>query len=245
MRRFVLVLGFVAWGTSPSFAQQPQPAVITIPADAADKLPIEATVRLAQNQPDLRVTINQARGPQTPAPIPPPAPPKTPPQPVAPAAPPPPAAPRKLPTQNVRIDVTITDSFGTTPTKKTIAALVADARTGSIRSSMAVPVVEPQFQSAAVAGSVAVPIQHVTYQNILLNVDASPEVLADGRIFMGLSVQYTPDTPQEPGGSARPGSLNESLQVVLPDGKQTLIAQSADPRGDRKVTLEVTATVVK
>ena len=62
---------------------------------------------------------------------------------------------------------------------------------------------------------------------------------------MGLNVQYTPDTPQEPGGSNKPGSLNEALQVVLADGKQTLIAQSADPRGDRKVTLEVTATIVK
>jgi hypothetical protein len=144
----------------------------------------------------------------------------------------------------VRVDVTITDSFGAGPTKKTIGVLVADGRNGSIRSTMSVP--QPNPMIPAVTGDANQPMPHsFSYQNISLNVDAAPEVLTDGRIFMGLNVQYTPDTPQEPGGSNKPGSLNESLQVVVADGKQTLIAQSADPRGDRKVTLEVTATIVK
>jgi hypothetical protein len=140
----------------------------------------------------------------------------------------------------VRVDITINDTFGSGPTRKTIGLLVADGRNGGIRSSMSVP------QSTGPVRPDGMPaVSAFTYQNISLNVDASPEVLADGRIFMGLTVQYTPDTPQEPGGSNKPGSLNESLQVVLSDGKPTLIAQSADPRGDRKVTLEVTVTVVK
>jgi hypothetical protein len=31
----------------------------------------------------------------------------------------------------------------------------------------------------------------------------------------------------------------------LTDGKPLLISQSADPKGDRRVTVEVTATIVK
>jgi len=134
--------------------------------------------------------------------------------------------------------VTITDTFGTGPAKKTVSMLVADTRQGQIRSSMQIP----QPISSVPAGA---PITNFSYTTIVLNIDATPEVLTDGRIFVTMSVQYTPDTAQEPGGSKKPGSLNEVLAVVLSDAKQTLISQSADPQGDRKVTLEVTATVVK
>jgi hypothetical protein len=39
--------------------------------------------------------------------------------------------------------------------------------------------------------------------------------------------------------------LTEQLSVFLTDGKPLLVSQSADPRGDRKVTVQVTATVMK
>ena len=169
---------------------------------------------------------------------------------VAPAAPVPPTpvaaqtapTPRKLPTQNVRMDVTITDTFGTGSTKKTVTMLVADGRAGQIRSSMQIPVILSPV--SAPSSGTATP-QSYSYTSISLNVDSIPEVLPNGGIFISMTVQYTPDSPQEPGGSRRPGSLNETLAVVLTDGKQTLISQSADPQGDRKVTLEVTATIVK
>jgi hypothetical protein len=136
------------------------------------------------------------------------------------------------------VDITITDTFGTGPTKKTVSLLLADGRPGSIRSSMSVP------QSVAGTPQPTTPI--FTYVTISLNVDATPEVMPDGRIFLTMSVQYTPDSSaQEPGGAKKPGSLNEVLSVVLSDGKQTLLSQSADPQGDRKVTLEATASVVK
>lgn len=164
------------------------------------------------------------------------------PVPTTPVAAQPTPAPRKLPTQNVKMDVTITDTFGTGSTKKTITMLVAEGRAGQIRSSMQIPVnLSPVGPSAA---GTATP-QSYSYTSISLNVDSIPEVLPNGGIFVSMTVQYTPDSPQEPGGSRRPGSLNETLAVVLTDGKQTLISQSADPQGDRKVTLEVTATIVK
>lgn len=164
------------------------------------------------------------------------------PPPQAPQAPQAAQAPRRLPTQNVRIDVTITDSMGSGTAKKTVTMLVADARSGQVRSSMQIP--QPMGPPISSTGGTVVPAPY-SYTNISLNVDATPEVLPDGRIFITMNVQYTPDAAQEPGGSRRPGSLNEALSVVLTDGKQTLISQSADPQGDRKVVLELTASVVK
>jgi hypothetical protein len=40
-------------------------------------------------------------------------------------------------------------------------------------------------------------------------------------------------------------NINESLSVILEDGKPMLISQSADPIGDRKVKVEVKATILK
>jgi hypothetical protein len=42
-----------------------------------------------------------------------------------------------------------------------------------------------------------------------------------------------------------PATLNEAVSVIVADGKAMQISQSADPRGDRRVAVEVTATVVK
>ena len=40
-------------------------------------------------------------------------------------------------------------------------------------------------------------------------------------------------------------NINESLSVILEDGKPMLISQSADPVTDRKVKVEVKATILK
>ena len=39
--------------------------------------------------------------------------------------------------------------------------------------------------------------------------------------------------------------FSESLNLLVADGKPIVASQSADPRSDRKVTIEVTATVLK
>jgi hypothetical protein len=43
----------------------------------------------------------------------------------------------------------------------------------------------------------------------------------------------------------RLNGFSESLNLMVTDGKPVIASQSADPRSDRKVTVEVTATVVK
>src|SRR5262249_26592861 len=114
-----------------------------------------------------------------------------------------------------------------------VSMLMADTRSGRVRSTLNVAILEKDDTQ--------------TYRSIGINVDAVPEVRSDGKIFLNLTVQYTPDGPYIALNStqAKPADVNESFSVLLPDGKQTLLSQSADPRSDRKVTLEVTATVVK
>ena len=152
------------------------------------------------------------------------------------AAPPAPstavAAPRRREGQpvNVKVDVTVTDQRGSaTPLKKTITIVVADSMGGRIRSS------------AESTGGFNMP----------LNVDAEPQILADGKIRLMLNLQY--DLPSGGAGSEAPTGvgvirrtqLQENLPLVLENGKSMVVAQSADPISDRQVTVEVKATILK
>ncbi len=121
--------------------------------------------------------------------------------------------------QNVRVEISLTDTLtGDSAAKKTVTMLLMDGNAGSIRS-----------QGPG---------------NVTLNLDAQPHVRPDGRVALMLSLQYLPDT----GGSGTnrlPANVIESMTVLVTDGQPTLISQSADPRSDRKVTVEATATIVK
>jgi hypothetical protein len=149
-----------------------------------------------------------------------------------------PAAPGARPRRtgqpvNVKIDVTVTDQRGGTavPLKKTITIVVADAMDGRIRSS------------AESTNGFSMP----------LNVDAEPEILNDGKIRLRLNLQY--DLPTATGGEERslPTSvgalrrtqLQENLALVLENDKVMVVAQSADPIGDRQVTFELKATILR
>jgi hypothetical protein len=164
--------------------------------------------------------------------------------------------------QNVALDFTITDTFGSSPTKKTVSMLVVDHGTGRIRSSTQIRVPVTTFSQGAGTTS-----ESYQYATITINIDAtvmlgsartaelaSKGLVASsqaasaglpGQIMVNLTVQYTPDASYQTSAGSRPASLDESLNIVLQDGKRTLVSQSADPQGDRKVTLEVMATVVK
>jgi hypothetical protein len=135
---------------------------------------------------------------------------------------------------NVKIDFTITDQRGGAPAiKRTLTMMVADERTGSIRSQSAV------FQVG----------------DVPLNIDASPSLLTDGKIRLGFNLQYDwpapiegqPSTPERPlpRGTVIKTQLHDSVTLILESGKPMIAAQSADPIGDRQVTVEVKATVLR
>jgi hypothetical protein len=156
--------------------------------------------------------------------------------------------------QNVSLEFTITDTFGSSPTKKTVSMLVVDHGTGRIRSSTQIKVPVTTFSSGT--GTTSESYQYATITiNIDANVTLSPSRTAapaqrailpgPDQILLNLTVQYTPDSSYQTSAGSKPASLDESLNIVLQDGKRTLVSQSADPQGDRKVTLEVMATIVK
>ena len=130
----------------------------------------------------------------------------------------------------VRIELTITDQVGTAaPVKKTMTMMAADGERASVRSMN-----RAMGQSGA-----------------QFNVDAKP-MLTQDKIRLELSISYdasetpTPDTPEKAEKAVSwSTTLQESMGVILENGKPTVISQSADPRTDRKVSVEVRATILK
>jgi hypothetical protein len=126
--------------------------------------------------------------------------------------------PARSPAQlaNIRIELTIMDQRNDAPgAPKTVTMLIEDRQNARIRTGRG---------------------------NASLNVDGRPEILREGRIRVTLSLEYT---PQEGPERAAPMPIQESVTALLEDGKPLVVSQSADPSGDRKVRLEVKATIVK
>jgi len=130
---------------------------------------------------------------------------------------------------NVQVELTLTDQSGSaTPDKKIVSMVVSSGSWGKIRSAGSFfPVGTPPV-------------------GVDLNVDARPLVSVDGPIQLELTLNYSP--PGSPAGkdsaTTRTG-VNQSLTVVLQSGKPLIVSQSADPVNDRKVIVEVKATILK
>jgi hypothetical protein len=174
-----------------------------------------------------------AQPPPVPMPIPAPTPATTPrvavkPPPGQPAPPPPRREGQPI---NVKVEVTITDQGGggTPALKKTVTVVTADHMSGFIRSVASY---------SGPAGTVP------------LNVDIEPQILTDNRIRLRVNLQYTLPGDTRPLAADNPSALrrteiHENLALILEDGKPLIVAQSADPVGDRQVTIEVKATVLR
>lgn len=146
---------------------------------------------------------------------------------------PPPAEPRAPRREgqpvNIKVDVTITDQRGGTQAlKKTVTVVTGDELAGFIRSS-----------ANYSAGTVP------------LNVDIQPRLLADNKIRLVLNLQYNLPAPSGKdaevtgAGTLRTTEIHENLALIVENGKPIVAAQSADPVGDRQVTVEVKATILR
>ena len=215
---------------------------MTLRSLAAILVAVSMTVGVAQRV-DAQPASSKPSSQKPPAP--PPAPPATGVKPGADAPPPPPPAPtpdgrtRKV-GPNVRIEVTFTEQRADAPAQaKTVTVTTGDGHWGRVRS---------QAHSSDVG---ATP----------LNVDARPEVQSDGRILTALTLEYaekrvrSKEPPPTPTGAPvafigdrrdiTDVTMNQSVTVVLESGKPLVITQAADPVSDRKVTVEVKATVLR
>lgn len=124
------------------------------------------------------------------------------------------------PATNIRLDLTITDTFTGAPVKKTVSLIVLTQNGGMIRTA------SPEGWA-------------------VLNIDVVAGAYLGGLVSVRLSFEYTPALPKDIATTGRPPKLNESITVVLQDGKPLVVSQSADPSTDRKVTAELTATILK
>jgi hypothetical protein len=79
-----------------------------------------------------------------------------------------------------------------------------------------------------------------------LNVDAEPTILEPDKIRLRVSLEYLPKPDQENAvsGEGR-GNLRQSLNVIVEPGKPITISQASDPTSDRKITVDLTATILK
>ena len=124
---------------------------------------------------------------------------------------------------NIKLDLTINDQTGPgEPMKKVVTMVVADRGSASIRST----------------GSVR------AQGRVQINVDAQPMILQNGVIRLRLSLEYNPRTVGSE-GPTESSSLNEQIAVILEVGKPLIVSQAADPASDRKITVEVRATLLK
>ncbi len=163
-------------------------------------------------------------------------------------APKPAPEPAPLPV-NIKIEVSITDQSGSgTPAKKVVSMIASDRMSTNIRSSASVPVPTQVFTKPAAGTPGVTPEMSYTYRNVTINVDARPAILQKepSRLSLSLGLEYIPRTEGRQEEMA-PGmaSWKESLWLILESGKPMIVSQAADPTSDRKITVEVTATILK
>lgn len=183
--------------------------------------PIEVALRAAtppdQQPPPPPQTKPGAKPPTTPPPD---------------QAPPPPAPPTPRKPRgrdlNLQVELTISDQMGTqAPEKKVVSMLIADGTFGRIRATA-------DAVRTGVPGMVGTG----------LNVDARPTLLEGDRVLLELTIEYSP-LREGSQVTQRPTVLNESLTVILQNGKPQLVSQAADPVADRKMSVEVRASILK
>ena len=133
--------------------------------------------------------------------------------------------------QNIKLDLVLTDNYTGAPVKKTVTMIMSNGRSGQIRTRNLIGGFEVE-----------------------LNVDAQASIRTNppgssgpSQIYASITMQYMPaplpDTSNR--GPSAPSGLHQSISFALADGKPMVISQSADPVTDRKVTLEVTATILR
>jgi hypothetical protein len=128
---------------------------------------------------------------------------------------------------NVRLELTISDQQGTAAAvTKTVTMVMADRGQGRIRTQ----------------GDIRTP---QGYRPITLNVDAIPEFTRDGRVRVQFTLEYRPTVGEGTTVETAQTNISETLTVLLEDGKPLVVSQSADPYTDRKVKVELKATILK
>jgi hypothetical protein len=143
--------------------------------------------------------------------------------------------------KNIQVEITIIDQVGSEPPlKKTLSVIAADVAGGSIRSKATVA--SPKYLPT---GDPKDPKNYI-YDELPLNVDIRPQITENkNRIRARLILNYETYYPAKTAGTPSVKSVVTIDQhVMLDNGKPMIVSQSADATTDRKVSVELKATVL-
>lgn len=126
---------------------------------------------------------------------------------------------------NVRLEMKISDTLTGQAVTKEVTMIIQSGSNGRIRTES---IVAQKFR-------------------VNLNIDAATTAYASGVVRTNVTFEYSPAPANAASGEqpAQIPQLNESISVILQDGKPMIVSQSADPMTARKVTVELTATILK
>lgn len=118
------------------------------------------------------------------------------------------------------------------PTNLTLTIAIVDQRDGATAPPKTVSMVVANRQWGRVRS---------TGDETLLNVDAFPEIMSDGRIRVQLTIEYRP--ARDPNGKQPVPTTTKTLTAIVENGKPLTVSQSADPSVNRAVRVDVTAVI--
>jgi hypothetical protein len=123
---------------------------------------------------------------------------------------------------NIRVDVAVTEEGGGEPlSRKDVSVTVGEGRSGSVRS-----------------GSAGVSDKPFPFTDSRLRVDVQPRLEANGKIRTVVTLSYL-SFPH----FSREGE--QKFEVLLDDGKPLIVSQASSATSDRRLRVDVTATILK
>jgi hypothetical protein len=143
-----------------------------------------------------------------------------------PAPAPPPVAPRSASAQaaNIALAIVLTDKIdGKTVAEEPVHFLLADRQLGRLRRHL------PASASFA---------------NKNFEVDVTPEIVGS-RVRISMTVSYNAGSPDDAHDQTHTTQFVETITTYLDVGKPTTIAETAGDTANRRVALQVTATIIK
>ena len=135
--------------------------------------------------------------------------------------------------RNVKLDVVVTIKGTDKPVVKSLAMVTGDGRQAQGRALVNLSVMMGRAQNQ---------------RDIGVNVDATPRILANGKVTVRLKFNfntvYRVETPEGPMPSVGSGT-HEMDGIVFESGKPVVVTQGTDAETGREYTVQVTATILK
>jgi hypothetical protein len=135
-----------------------------------------------------------------------------------------PASPRAAQAANIQVALLLTDKVDNkTVAEEPVHFLLADRQLGRLRRHLPA---------------------NASFANKNFEVDVTPEIVG-ARVRIAMTVSYNAGNPDDARDATHATQFVETVSTFLDSGKPTTIVETAGDTANRRVTLQVTATIVK